>query len=238
MVHLHVSVLMTSTPGNWSSGSQNCTKSSHLWPIVLRLSLLCAEQLPPYWYWPGYKGSIQGRAPYREGILKLGPNSRGRTSVLYAVWRIPWCLVWICLRTNSRVLLAFLVKIWICVFQLRPWLMLRMIYCLKNLAMQNILVPNWGTCQGNMQNLLGLNSISESFPHVLWRSCWRLWQSALLIIVKYTAVTSANSLTSEWIFSNGSLIYNRNKIGLKTKPWGNPRCDRDFGRFFPVPQPE
>ena len=71
--HLHVSVLMTSTPENWSPGSHYCTRSSHLWPSVLP----CAGQLPPCWH-----GLHTGKAY----------SSSCHFSVLYAVLRMPWWL--------------------------------------------------------------------------------------------------------------------------------------------------
>ena len=127
---------MTSTPGNWSFGSHHCTMISHLWPSVLP----CAGQLPPCWFWPGYTGEAY--------------SSWCRTNVLYAVWRtcMPWCLVWIFLRTKPRVLLAF------CGHVLDMCIPMKVMadfqfYSLKDLAMQNMLVPNWGTGPGNMQNL-------------------------------------------------------------------------------------
>ena len=63
--HLHASVLMTSTPGNWSFGSHCCAMTSPLWPSVL----LWTGQLLPCWYWPGYKGFIQGRHTEASAVL-------------------------------------------------------------------------------------------------------------------------------------------------------------------------
>ena len=143
---------------------------------------------------------------------------------------MPWCLVGI-FRTKPRVVLAFVVMFWICVFQLRSWLIFRPKYlawstasgtwpyrtnwCLIGVRAR-VICSTW--------HLLGLDSISQYFSQIssLWRSFWRVWQSALLFIVKYTALSSANSLVSEWMFSGRSLIYKRNKINPKTEPWGPP----------------
>ena len=73
-------------------------------------------------------------------------------------------------------------------------------------------------------HLLGLKCISQVFSHCssVCRSCCKVWESFLLVTVKYTAVSSANSLTCEVIFSGRSFMYSRNKIGPRTEPWGTP----------------
>ena len=124
-----------------------------------------------------------------------------------------------------------MVRFWICVFQLRSWLTSSPKYLAWSTASRTgpcrtywCLIDVWARVICSTWHLLGLNSISQSFSQIssLWRSCWRVWQSALLLIVKYTTVSSANNLTSEWMFSGRSLIYKRNKIGPKTEPWGTP----------------
>ena len=144
---------------------------------------------------------------------------------------MPWCLVGIFLRTKPRVLLAFVVRFWICVFQLRSWLISSPKYLAWSTASRTwpcrtycCLIGVRARVISSTWHLRGLNYISQSFPLIssLWRSCWRVWQSALLFIVNYTAVSSEYSLTSEWMFSGRSLIYKRNKIGPKTEPWGTP----------------
>ena len=114
--------------GNWSSGSHYSTMSSHLWPNVLP----CTGQLPPCWYWPGIL------TPY--SLTGEAYSSWGDTSVLYAVWCMPWCLVWIFLRTESR----FCYPLWssfgysVCVFQLRSWLISSPKYLAHDLLPQEL----------------------------------------------------------------------------------------------------
>ena len=73
-------------------------------------------------------------------------------------------------------------------------------------------------------HLQGLNSVSQvRYQH--WReskSDWRTWLSCKLETVKYTAVSSANNLTWDWIFSGRSFMYNRKRSGPSTDPWGTP----------------
>ena len=44
----------------------------------------------------------------------------------------------------------------------------------------------------------------------------------MLVTVRYTAVSSANNLTWDWMFSGRSLMYNRKRSGPSTEPWGTP----------------
>ena len=79
---------------------------------------------------------------------------------------------------------------------------LSMIYCPKNLSMQNILVPNWGTGPGNMQNLA--IPFPNLFPKFL--VCGGPaggWQSVLPFMVKESGsfrpwVVSAGSFQPGW----------------------------------------
>ena len=64
-------------------------------------------------------------------------------------------------------------------------------------------------------------------------SCCRVWESSLLATVKYTAVSSAKSLTCEFMFSGRSFMYRRNKIGPRTEPWGIPRVTGISHDFSP-----
>ena len=86
--------------------------------------------------------------------------------------------------------------------------------------------------------LLGLKCISQVFSHCssFCRSCCKVWESFLLVTVKYTVVSSANSLTWELIFSGRSLMYNRNKIVPRTELWGTPDVT-GISDDFPLQEP-
>ena len=60
----------------------------------------------------------------------------------------------------------------------------------------------------------------------------------LLMTVKYTAISSANSLTCEVIFLGRSFMYmyNRNKIGPRTEPWDTPDVP-GISDDFPLQEP-
>ena len=89
-----------------------------------------------------------------------------------------WYLVWIFLCTKPRVLLAFVVKFWICVFQLWSWLIsspkylawstasriwpCRTYWCLIGVQAR-VICRTW--------HLLGLNSISQSFWPIFFKLC-------------------------------------------------------------------
>ena len=108
-----------------------------------------------------------------------------------------------------------------------------MIYCLKNLAMQNIRVPNWGKDPGNMQNL-AFTWIEFHF-RIFFPSSYFLevlLEGLAVGFAVYGQIYSS-SLSSEWIFSWRSLIYKRNKIGPKTEPWGNPDVTGILDDFSP-----
>ena len=87
-------------------------------------------------------------------------------------------------------------------------------------------------------HLLGLKCISHVFSHFssFWRSCCRVWESSLLVTVKYTAVSSAKSLTFEFMFSGISFMYRRNRIGPRTEPWGTPEVT-GISDDFPLLKP-
>ena len=73
-------------------------------------------------------------------------------------------------------------------------------------------------------HLPGLNSISQVLSQC-WRdfkSGWSTWLSCMLVTVRYTAVSSANNLTWDWMFSGRSLMYNKKRSGPRTEPWGTP----------------
>ena len=78
-----------------------------------------------------------------------------------------------------------------------------MIYCLKTWPCRTY----WYLIGVRARVICRTWHLSFSQVSSLYRSCW---QSALLFIVKYTAVSSSNSLTSEWVFSGRSFIYKRN----------------------------
>ena len=85
----------------------------------------------------------------------------------------------------------------------------------------------WGTpFLGPNKSIIGwlstLVCLCVSQDSSFWRSCCRVLQSFLLLTVKNIAVSSAKSLTCEWICSGRSFIYNKNRIGPKTDPWGTP----------------
>lgn len=71
----------------------------------------------------------------------------------------------------------------------------------------------------------GLNSMSHCFSHrtILSRSCWRVGGSEEELMVRYTAVSSANNLTWDLRTEDGNLlIYRRKQRGPRTEPWGTP----------------
>ena len=111
-------------------------------------------------------------------------------------------------------------------FQVMADFQLKVYRMVLNLAMKNILGLDWVTGPRDMQDLhlLGLKCISQVFSHCssFCRSCCKVWESFLLVTVRFTAVSSANSLTCELIFSGRSFMYNKNKIGPRTEPWGTP----------------
>ena len=72
--------------------------------------------------------------------------------------------------------------------------------------------------------LLGLNSMSQ-IRSKHWRVSklhWRTWLSCKLETVKNTALSSANNLTWDWIFSGRSFMYKRKRSGPSTDCWGMP----------------
>ena len=74
-------------------------------------------------------------------------------------------------------------------------------------------------------HLAGWNSISHSFSHTssLLRSSCSFWQSSILVTVRYTTVSLANSLIPECcVYLGISSMYTRKRTGLRTDPWGTP----------------
>ena len=88
-------------------------------------------------------------------------------------------------------------------------------------------------------HLLGLKRISQVFSHCssFCRSCYQVWESFLLVTVKYTAVSSTNSLNCEVIFTGRTFMYSRNKIGPRTEPWGTPDVT-GISDDFPLLEPQ
>ena len=84
-------------------------------------------------------------------------------------------------------------------------------------------------------HLLALKCISQVFSHrsSFCRSCCKVWKSFSLVTVKYTAVSSANMLTCEFIFSDRSFMYKRNEVGPRTEPWGTPDVTGIAADFSP-----
>ena len=135
------------------------------------------------------------------------------------------------LLTKPSVLLAVLVILFMWVFELRSLLMVTPRYfdastdsssrlCMKYLDLtrlfERVIWITW--------HLPGLSSISQVLSQC-WRdskSDWSTWLSCMLVTVRYTAVSSANNLTWDWMFSGRSLMYNRKKSGPSTEPWGTP----------------
>ena len=124
-VRQNVSVLRTSTPACWSSGSHYCMMSSPLWPSVLPY----VGQPRSYLCWSGYKSSIQGRHTL-PGALLLCWKLLGVCFILglnissYEV-QGPICICdhILCMLVPVQVMTDFQSKL------------LCMVYCLKNLAM-------------------------------------------------------------------------------------------------------
>ena len=154
---------------------------------------------------------------------------------------MPLRLVWIFLRMKPKVRFAFVVTFSICWFQFRSISSPRYFawstasktwpcrtYCVWRGFRAREICRTW--------HLLGLKCISHVFSHFssFWRSCCRVWESSLLVTVKYTAVSPAKSLTCEFMFSGRSFMYWTNKICPRTEPWSTPEVARisdDFSSF-------
>ena len=154
--------------------------------------------------------------------------------------RMPLCLVWIFLRMKPKVRVAFVVTFCICWFQFRSWPISSPRYFAWSTASKTWPCRTYWVWRGlrarvicRTWHLLGLKCIYHVFHFSrFWRSCCRVWESSLLVTVKYTAVSSAKSLTCEFMFSGRSFMFRRNKIGRRTEPWGTREVMSSGTRYF------
>ena len=225
-----VSVLRTSTPVCWSSGSHYYMMSSRSWPSMLP----CARQLWSYLCWSRYK------APYRGGILYLGLYCCVESCLTYAFMLglnissyeaqgpICFCGHILYILVPVQVMTDFQSKVLCMVYCLQTW-SCRTYWVWRGFRAQ-VICRTW--------HLLWLKCISHVFSHLssFWRSCCRVWESSLLVAIKYTAVSSAKSLTCKFMFSGRTFMYRRNKFGPRTEPRGTPEV-RGSQTIFPLLKP-
>ena len=171
-------------------------------------------------------------ALYRGDILYLGPYY-----CVKAAWRMPLCLVWIFLRMNPKVRFAFMVTYCICWFQVRSWPISSPRYFAWSTGSKTwprrtkwvwrgfrarVICRTW--------HLLGLKCLLPLFNFL------KVLLQGLGIIFAgdgQVSVSSSKSLTCELMFSGRSFMYRRNKIGLRTEPWGTPEVTRTSDDFCP-----
>ena len=155
---------------------------------------------------------------------------------------MPLWLVWIFLLMKPRVRFAFVVTFCMCWFQFWSWPISNPSYFAWSTASKTWPCRAYWVWRGfrarvicRTWHLLGLKCIPHVFSHFssFWRPCCRVWESSLMATVKYTAVSSAKSLTCEFMFSDRSFRYRRNKISPRTEHWGTPEVTGISDDFSP-----
>jgi len=86
-------------------------------------------------------------------------------------------------------------------------------------------------------HLEGLKFINHLFAHLdnVFKSLCNIVMSSVVLMIQYIKVSSAYNFTWNETVEGRSLIYNKNKRGPRTEPWGIPICAVQLEKVTTVP---